>query len=72
MPPTSGASRLWGARIRGGARGLSHGGGVARRRATAIGARERAYRLYRQQGDHEGAARVAIRIADNLLTFSGD
>jgi hypothetical protein len=45
---------------------------VARRRATAIGARERAYRLYRQQGDHEGAARVAIRIADNLLTFSGD
>lgn len=40
--------------------------------ATAIGARERAYRLYRQQGDHEGAARVAIGIADNLLTFSDD
>ncbi|MGH2762693.1 MAG: LuxR C-terminal-related transcriptional regulator [Thermoleophilaceae bacterium] len=40
--------------------------------ATAIGARERAYRLYRNQGDAGGAARVAIGIADNLLTFSGD
>ncbi|HEX2204959.1 MAG TPA: hypothetical protein VHG91_16740, partial [Longimicrobium sp.] len=32
--------------------------------AAAIAARERAYRLYRDRGDAEGAARIAAGLAD--------
>lgn len=39
---------------------------------TAIDARERAFRLYRERGDPEGAARVAAGLIDAILTFRGD
>ena len=34
---------------------------------AAIGARERAYQLYRSHRDHTSAARVAICLADDAL-----
>jgi LuxR family maltose regulon positive regulatory protein len=40
--------------------------------AAAIAARERAYRLYRDRGDAEAAARVAAGLADAILTFRGE
>ena len=40
--------------------------------AAAIAARERAYRLYRDRGDAEAAARVAAGLADAVLTFRGE
>ena len=39
---------------------------------TAITARERAYRLYRGRDDAEAAARVAVSLADDLMTFRGE
>ncbi|MBT2499470.1 hypothetical protein J7E25_10190 [Agromyces sp. ISL-38] len=39
---------------------------------TAISARERAYRLYRGRDDAEAAARVAVSLADDLVTFRGE
>src|SRR5215207_10658063 len=40
--------------------------------AATIGARERAYRLYRARGDRRGAARVAVALADDACFFRGD
>src|SRR5262245_9694617 len=37
-----------------------------------FGARERAFRLYRERGDDASAARVAIRIGDDTFLFRGD
>ncbi|MDQ0574057.1 LuxR family transcriptional regulator [Agromyces albus] len=39
---------------------------------TAITARERAYRMYRGRDDAEAAARVAVSLADDLVTFRGE
>ncbi len=39
---------------------------------VAIDARERAYRLFRERPDAEGAARTAAGVANDLLTFRGD
>ena len=39
---------------------------------ATIGARERAYRLYRDRGDRCGAARVAVALADDACFFRGD
>jgi DNA-binding NarL/FixJ family response regulator len=40
--------------------------------ALTFDARERAYRLYRDQGDQKGAARVAIWLVWDYLAFRGD
>lgn len=40
--------------------------------ATVFSARERAYRLYRHQGDNRGAARVATCLAMDHCTFRGE
>ncbi len=40
--------------------------------AVTLQARERAYRVFRERGEPEDAARVAVGIADSLLTFRGD
>src|SRR6266498_3163302 len=40
--------------------------------ATALSARERAYRLFLQRGDREPAARVAFNMALDVLSFRGD
>jgi len=39
---------------------------------VAIDARERAYRLFRERADADGAARTAAGVANDLLTFRGD
>jgi LuxR family maltose regulon positive regulatory protein len=39
---------------------------------TTFDARERAYRLYCERGDRQGAARVAIVIAEDCLDFRGE
>jgi ketosteroid isomerase-like protein len=39
---------------------------------VAIDARERAYRLFRERADAEGAARTAAGVANDLLTFRSD
>lgn len=39
--------------------------------STVFGARERAYRLYRQTGEDRGAARVAAALAIDYCTFRG-
>jgi len=39
---------------------------------VAIDARERAYRLFRERADANGAARTAGGVANDLLTFRGD
>ncbi len=40
--------------------------------ATAIEARERAYRLYRERGDHSSAARMAIWLTSDYFDFRGE
>ncbi|MGA8846798.1 MAG: LuxR C-terminal-related transcriptional regulator [Nocardioides sp.] len=40
--------------------------------ADAIAVRERAYRVYREEGDARGAARTAIALAFDHLTFRGE
>jgi tetratricopeptide (TPR) repeat protein len=40
--------------------------------ATTFTARERAYQLYRQQGDYQGAARAATYLANNYYSFRGE
>jgi len=39
---------------------------------VAIDARERAYRLFRNRADAEGAARTTAGVANDLLTFRSD
>jgi hypothetical protein len=39
---------------------------------TTFEARERAYRLYAERGDRQGAARLAIVIAEDCLDFRGE
>jgi DNA-binding CsgD family transcriptional regulator/uncharacterized protein HemY len=39
---------------------------------TTFDARERAYRLYAERGDRQGAARLAIAIAEDCLDFRGE
>jgi LuxR family maltose regulon positive regulatory protein len=39
---------------------------------TTFDARERAYRLYAERGDRQGAARLAIVIAEDCLDFRGE
>jgi DNA-binding NarL/FixJ family response regulator len=40
--------------------------------ATTFTARERAYQLYRQQGDYQGAARMATYLAHDYYSFRGE
>ena len=40
--------------------------------STAFDAREKAYRLYRERGDSRSAARVAIALAYDYLSFRGE
>lgn len=40
--------------------------------ATTFTARERAYQLYRQQGDYQSAARAAIYLANDYYSFRGE
>ena len=40
--------------------------------AVTLRARERAYRLYRQQGDRRGAARMAVALAYDRYSFHGE
>lgn len=40
--------------------------------STALEAREKAYRLYRERGDSRSAARVAIALAYDYLSFRGE
>src|SRR6185295_866899 len=40
--------------------------------ALTFDARERSYRLYRERGDSRGAARVAIWLVWDYLSFRGD
>jgi DNA-binding NarL/FixJ family response regulator len=40
--------------------------------AATLEARERAYRLYRASDDRRGAARVAVALAEDYLTFRGE
>jgi LuxR family maltose regulon positive regulatory protein len=40
--------------------------------AATLEARERAYRLYRASGDRRGAARLAVALAEDHLTFRGE
>ena len=40
--------------------------------AVTFDARERAYRLYRQDGDRQGAARMAIYLAYDYFSFRGE
>jgi LuxR family maltose regulon positive regulatory protein len=52
--------------------GLASSAGWLDDAATALTARERAYRLFRQRNDPEMAARVAFNMALEVLNFRGD
>ena len=52
--------------------GLASSAGWLDDAATALTARERAYRLFRQRNDPEMAARVAFNMALDVLNFRGD
>lgn len=52
--------------------GLASAAGWLNDAATALSARERAYRLFRQRADPEVAARVAFNLALDVLNFRGD
>lgn len=39
---------------------------------VVLDARERAYRLYREAGEHRGAARMAVWLASDVLDFRGE
>jgi ATP/maltotriose-dependent transcriptional regulator MalT len=52
--------------------GLAGAAGWLDDAATALSARERAYRLFLQRGDRELAARVAFNMALDVLNFRGD
>jgi ATP/maltotriose-dependent transcriptional regulator MalT len=52
--------------------GLASSAGWLDDAATALSARERAYRLFRQRNDPEMAARVAFSMALDVLNFRGD